>query len=292
MHPMKKYTNYGKVLAIIRVAATCWLLHALLPMRMMACFRAAYEDILNLKGVGPYTAAAIASFAYNLPYAVLDGNVFRVLSRCFGISTPIDSTTGKKEFALLANEVLDKENPAQHNQAIMDFGATVCKPANPLCAECPMQEGCDAYAAKLTNVLPVKEKKMKITTRWFTYFVFTANGETLVRKRTANDMWQELYEFYLVETDSEKLWSQADVQQYLQHHISMEEPRNIYISPMLSQQLTHQTINAVFIKIKLEQKPQNLTDELWVNQQQLQQLPFPKIINAFLNSTSFPASLF
>lgn len=239
-----------------------------------------------------YTAAAIASFAYNLPFAVLDGNVFRVLSRVFGISTPIDSTNGKKQFSILANEVLDHINPAQHNQAIMDFGATVCKPKLPLCGECPMQKDCEAYAAGTMNVLPVKEKTMKITVRWFTYFIISANGETLVRKRTGNDIWQQLYEFILVETSEEQLWTKPTVQLYLEEQLSVTDTGDIYISPLLSQQLTHQTIHAVFIKIKLKLKPASLSNELWVNEHDLQKLPFPKIINAFLNSTSFPASLF
>ncbi|MCU0351219.1 MAG: A/G-specific adenine glycosylase [Flavobacterium sp.] len=121
-------------------------------------FPTTYDELLTLKGVGPYTAAAIASFAYNLPYAVVDGNVFRVLARFFGIDTATDSTTGKQLFTQLANEVLDKVEPAKFNQAIMDFGATVCKPALPNCSSCTLQTKCTAYKKGLVNQLPIKEK--------------------------------------------------------------------------------------------------------------------------------------
>ena len=130
-----------------------------------------FETILALKGVGEYTAAAIASFAYNKPYAVVDGNVYRVLSRVFDISTPIDSTQGKKEFNHLAGELLDKNKPAIYNQAIMEFGAMQCKPINPYCAVCPLNTMCLAYSKKLVAELPVKSKKTKVRDRYFNYIV-------------------------------------------------------------------------------------------------------------------------
>jgi len=124
-------------------------------------FPSAYKDILHLKGVGPYTAAAIASFAFNLPHAVVDGNVSRVLSRFFGIATPIDSTAGKQEFTALAQALLDQQSPGIYNQAIMDFGATICKPQLPLCADCPLQAECTAFQTGKISDLPVKEKKLQ-----------------------------------------------------------------------------------------------------------------------------------
>lgn len=251
-----------------------------------------YIDILALKGVGPYTAAAIASFAFDLPHAVVDGNVFRVLARCFGIATPIDSNEGKQVFTTLANEVLDKNKPAQHNQAMMDFGATICKPVSPLCNECPLQNNCDAYQTGHVNELPVKEKTINKKTRWFTYFIFTVDDKTLVHQRSQKDVWQQLYEFYLLETETSKHWTEKDVHQFLQHQFSVSNASLRYISPMLSQQLTHQTINAVFIKIKLVQVPDVLKHYQWVTNEQLKTLTFPKIINEYLQSTSFPATLF
>ncbi len=251
-----------------------------------------YEDILALKGVGPYTAAAVASFAFDLPYAVVDGNVFRVLARCFGIGTPIDSKEGKKLFTDLATEILDKNKPAQHNQAIMDFGATICKPVGPLCNECPLQNSCFAYQTGKVNELPVKEKTILIRTRWFTYFIFTADDKTLVHQRTQKDIWQQLYEFYLVETNEYKAWNEENVNAFLHHQFSIEDFSLLYISPQLSQQLTHQTVNAVFIKIKLKKIPQVLERHQWVTGEQMQALTFPKIINEYLLSLSFQPVLF
>lgn len=251
-----------------------------------------YEDILALKGVGPYTAAAIASFAFNLPYAVVDGNVFRVLARCFGIDKPIDSNEGKHRFTALANEILDKNKPAQHNQAIMDFGATICKPVSPLCHECLLQNGCIAYQAGRVNELPVKEKTILRKTRWFTYFIFNVDDETMVHQRLQKDIWQQLYEFYLLETGENKLWKEEEVRAFLNHQFLIDDFNLLYISPQLSQQLTHQTVNAVFIKIKLKKIPTVLQGHQWVTSEQMQMLTFPKIINEYLQSLSFQPSLF
>ncbi len=251
-----------------------------------------YEDILALQGVGSYTAAAIASFAFHLPYAVVDGNVFRVLARCFGITTPIDGNKGKKVFAALANDVLDKKNSAQHNQAMMDFGATLCKPVSPFCNECPMQNGCNAYETGRVNELPVKEKVMTKKTRWFTYFIFKVNDKTLVHQRTQKDVWQQLYEFYLLETNVDTHWKENDIRLFLLHQFSINNASIHYVSPQLSQQLTHQTINAIFITIKVEEIPIVLQHYQWVNNVQIKALAFPKIINEYLQSTSFPATLF
>lgn len=255
-------------------------------------FPSAYEEILSLKGVGPYTAAAIASFGFNLPHAVVDGNVFRVLSRCFGISTPIDSTEGKKVFTSLANDVLDKKEPAKYNQAIMDFGATICKPISPVCKECPMQNGCDAYQSGTVNELPVKAKLKARRDRWFTYFVFEVDDKTLVHQRAQKDIWLQLYEFYLVETEKNKIWKEEDVLKYLDNQFEVSKGDIKYISPQISQQLTHQTVYATFIKIKLDKIPDTLQHYSWINKEGLGQLTFPKIINEYLQSLSFPATLF
>ena len=142
-----------------------------------------FEDILALKGVGNYTASAIASFAYNLPYAVVDGNVFRVLSRVFGIKKPIDSTEGKKFFSQLAFELLDKKQPGIYNQALMDFGAVICKPQNPLCNNCVFKDHCFAFKNDLVNKLPVKEKKIKIRTRWFNYLLIESRRKSLYTQK-------------------------------------------------------------------------------------------------------------
>lgn len=163
-------------------------------------FPASYPEIRSLKGVGDYTAAAIASFAFDLPYPVVDGNVFRFLSRFTGDATPIDSTAGKKHFTALASELLDPAHAAEHNQAIMEFGALHCKPANPLCESCPFQFACGALIDNQVANLPVKEKKQQVRDRWLHYFFVTNGHETLLRKRTGRDIWQGLYEFPMTET--------------------------------------------------------------------------------------------
>ncbi len=167
-------------------------------------FPTTYEGVRALKGVGDYTAAAICSMAYQMPYAVVDGNVYRVLSRVFGIETPIDSTAGKKEFTALAQNLLDKKRPGDFNQALMDFGATVCTPQTPLCKECPFAKLCAAYRTGRIEELPVKAQKTKISTRYFHYIYVEQGNFTWLHKRGAGDVWQNLYELPLVETPGPK----------------------------------------------------------------------------------------
>ena len=164
-------------------------------------FPVVYQDVLALKGVGEYTAAAICSFAYDMPYAVVDGNVYRVLSRWMGIDAPIDSTQGKKLFAQVAQELMDKKRPAIYNQAIMDFGALQCTPSSPNCLFCPLSDSCLALAQGKVDALPVKQHKTKVTNRFFNYIYVRTGGYTFIRKRTRNDIWKNLYEPLLVETD-------------------------------------------------------------------------------------------
>lgn len=162
-----------------------------------------YNEILGLKGIGEYTAAAIASFAFDKPHAVVDGNVYRVLSRVFGVETPIDSTLGKKEFNSLANELLNKKNPALHNQSIMEFGAIQCKPVSPDCNSCVLNTMCFAYSKKVVAELPIKAKKTKVRNRYFNYIVLHDKQSVFIKKRTDKDVWINLYDFPLVETDLE-----------------------------------------------------------------------------------------
>lgn len=167
---------------------------------MNGVFPTTYPEVLALKGVGEYTAAAICSFAYGMPYAVVDGNVYRVLSRYLGIDTPIDSTQGKKLFAALADEMLDKTHPAIYNQAIMDFGALQCTPASPNCLFCPLADACSALAKGVVSQLPVKQHKTKTTNRYFNYLYVRMGAYSFMHKRTGNDIWKNLFEFPLIET--------------------------------------------------------------------------------------------
>jgi A/G-specific adenine glycosylase len=250
-----------------------------------------YDAILHLKGIGPYTAAAISSFAYNLPHAVVDGNVFRVLSRFFKNATPIDSTDGKKLFTQLANEVLDKKEPGIYNQAIMDFGAVICKPKLPLCSECILQPKCAAYAEGLVNMLPVKEKKINQKTRWLYYFMIEEGEKVYVRKRGTKDIWENLYEFVLVETESstemEVLKKLPSFKKIIgKNAFSVEQVSKVY-----SQKLTHPTIHGQFIKIKLKTATL-LSGYEAVSPKQLAALPFPKFITSYLKDKNVSLNLF
>ena len=171
-------------------------------------FPTTYEGVRALKGVGDYTAAAICSFAYDMPHAVVDGNVYRVIARWMGMDVPIDSAQGKKLFAQVAGELMDEHRPALYNQAIMDFGAMQCAPSSPACISCPLADGCVGLAQGRVDVLPVKQHKTKVTHRFFNYIYVRTGGHTYIRKRTGNDIWKNLYEPLLIE--SEEDWTGKD----------------------------------------------------------------------------------
>ena len=217
-------------------------------------FPADYPSVLKLKGIGEYAAAAICSFAYGQPYAVVDGNVFRVLSRFFALSTPIDSGKGKKEFSELAQELLDKENPGLHNQAMMDLGATVCTPSSPNCAGCPLQEGCCAFADRSWASFPVKTQKTKQRDRYFYYlYIIGMDGKTYLHKREENDIWKNLYELPLIETDrklsEEELYDQSGFQPL---EAEFENLRIKKIHPPFKHVLSHQCIYACFLEVEAD----------------------------------------
>ena len=209
----------------------------------------------KLKGVGDYTAAAIASFAYNRPHAVVDGNVYRFLARYFGIKTPIDSTKGKQQFFALADELLDKKNPGNHNQAIMEFGARQCKPANPLCDTCPFNRDCYAFTKKKVQLLPVKFKKQKIKTRYFNYLFIKWRNKMYLHKRTDKDIWKNLYEFPLIETAVKTAPAVLMQSAEWKTVFGKTKLKVATVSNEYKHQLSHQTIYAVFYEITLNEKP-------------------------------------
>lgn len=261
-------------------------------------FPTTYEDIRELKGVGPYTAAAIASFAYELPHAVVDGNVYRVLSRYGGIATPIDGTAGKQQFAELAERALEVSvmPPSQHNQAMMDFGATHCKPRAPRCPVCPMQERCVGFQEKRTALLPVKSKKIKKTNRYFHYLVINHGGEVLLHKRQGKGIWRNLYEFPLLEWPEPRA-TEADIRHSApwQACLGHANARIERVSPPQRQALTHQNIQAVFWEIQVEAGNQlnaNLAPFFRSERKNLSNFAFPKIIDCYLNDNSLYLSLF
>ena len=251
-----------------------------------------YEGIRSLKGVGEYTAAAIASFAYGLPHAVVDGNVYRVLSRVFGIATPIDTTAGKKEFRALAGELLPEDRPAEYNQAIMDFGATHCTPARPKCFTCPMQAFCVAYRDDRVEKLPIKEKKLKKRNRFFHYLVVRRGENTFIRRRGPGDVWQRLYDFPLIERTELLTRTEIATDPELEKLFGFL-PEISAASIPFRQVLSHQKIQAKFFEIELPEAvrlPEN--DWIRVPYYNLKNYAFPKIITRYLGENSVPLELF
>lgn len=240
-----------------------------------------YQDIRGLKGIGDYTAAAIASFAYNLPYAVVDGNVMRVLSRYLGINEPIDSTQGKKMLAEAAQELLDKKNPAVYNQAIMEFGATYCVPVKPNCENCVFKTACEAFRLKKVNELPVKSKKTKIKQRYFHYLIIEHKGKTFLQKRSADDIWQGLYEFPLIETDKsldfEELIKQSEIKKFFNN----ESIQLIKTSNDKKHVLSHQHIHARFFHIKTN-RLMKLEAYKKTSMSELDKYALPRLIHRYL----------
>lgn len=251
-----------------------------------------YESILALKGVGPYTAAAISSFAYNLPYAVVDGNVFRVLARVFGIKTAVDSSDGKKYFTELANELLDKQQPGQYNQAIMDFGATVCRPAAPLCTNCIFKKRCYAFLHDRVNELPVKEKKIRIRKRWFHYLVLEYKKTVAIRRRTGKDIWQGLYEFPLIEKGKEANAKEVLKQAEKDKWLDKLQYETVAVSPVFKQQLSHQLITGRFFYLRLKQKTNLNGDWSWIAKSGISRYAFPGIINQYFEDQTGNRDLF
>ncbi len=245
-------------------------------------FPNSYESIKQLKGVGDYTAAAISSFAFKLPYAVVDGNVYRVLSRLFNIHTPINSSKGKKEFQLLANELLNKKKPDAHNSALMEFGALWCKPKNPKCEECPLNTYCLAYEKNTTTALPIKDKKIKIKTRYFHYFIFNYKNKIYLQKRILKDIWQNLYEFYLIETEKE-----LDVTNLLNNKTINSIAGNFELLSITNQKkhiLSHQHIYANFYEIKVK-KPIKSNSLIEINREEIINYSLPQMIIKYLKTT-------
>jgi A/G-specific adenine glycosylase len=245
-------------------------------------FPADYAAILGLKGVGAYTAAAIASFAYNQPYAVLDGNVFRVLSRIFYIDQPIDTTEGKKYFAALAQSILPGDKAGEYNQAIMDFGAVICKPS-PACARCFFNRHCKAYLLGKQLAVPVKSKRTLVRERWFQYLVLEHEGRIAIRQRTAKDIWQNLYEFFLLETTEAEApaavlaqWRKAYGIQAADYSIAGQGIEKV-------QRLSHQLIHFSFVHLQLAKRLPVQGME-WVPRPSLAQYPFPKTLQQYLQA--------
>lgn len=275
------YTRCKNLLATARVIST---IHK-------GKFPDNYEAIKKLKGIGPYTAAAIASFAFNEAQAVVDGNVQRVIARYFGITTPVDTTAGKKLYQELAQALLDKAQPGLYNQAIMDFGAVICKPQNPLCTECIQQEECEAFQHGLVKQLPVKEKTLQKKERWLYYFLIQVKDKIYIRKRTGKDIWENLHEFVLFEPDS-ALQGNFEQLPFLKELLGKQSFKVTSISKLFRQQLTHQTIHGQFITVQVNKPVDALKHYILAERAGLSEYAFPRFINMFLEDTSGQAQLF
>ena len=236
-----------------------------------------YEKIIALKGVGAYTAAAISSFAFGLPHAVLDGNVYRVLARFFGIASLIDTPAAQKQFSALAQCLLDSANPAAHNQAIMDFGAICCTPQQPRCPECPLHAECLAFQTGKVNELPLKSKGLVKKKRDFYYLIFNYRESVFIRKRTGKDIWRGLWEF-----------------PQIQHPIETSPvgAGSVRVSRPFRQLLTHQEVTAIFFEINL---PDDISDAIFQNplfdgcelkprKELKKNIAFPKVIDCYLQN--------
>jgi len=243
-----------------------------------------YHALRSLKGIGEYTSAAILSFAFNKKFPVVDGNVFRLLSRYFGIETSIDSSAGKKEFYKLAEELMANHPPADFNQAIMEFGARQCKPVNPDCHSCPLNLTCFAFAKNKVKYLPVKNQKSKIKNRYFNYLVIHKNGKLALNKRSEKDIWKSLYDFPLIET-SKKVSERKLIASEEWKEIFGKSKINISsVSREHKHVLSHQHIHAKFYEVKLSaEKDMRSNNKLvLVPKNNLEKYAVPKLIENYL----------
>ncbi len=249
-------------------------------------FPADFEQLKRLQGIGDYTAAAIASIAFNLPHAVIDGNVYRVLARLYDINTPININDGQKLFAELADELLNREQPGLHNQAMMEFGALHCTPKNPNCLLCPLQAQCLAFAHQTVMQRPVKLPKVKVTTRYFNYLVLRINDCVYLHKRSDNDIWKNLYDFPCIESQKSMTVDEVIASEEFIQLIENKPFTIIKSSPIFTHKLTHRTLLAQFIEIKLEQELLQIqTKDLFLARQtELGSFPIPRLIDLYLNN--------
>ena len=241
--------------------------HAARQIVALGRFPDTYDEIKRLKGVGDYTAAAIASFAFHLPVAAVDGNAYRVLARVFGISTPINTTRGKKEFTQLAQSLLPTERPHDFNQAMMDFGSVVCTPTAPHCTDCPLADRCEALHNNKVEVLPVKEKRLKVKERRMVYVYLRCQGKTVLRRRGAGDIWQGLYEplTFIPEGDNVRLR---------------------FLRGGVKHVLTHRIIMADFYLAEADHFPSLPDDYFWVEETDLDRYAVPRLVEKLIATVS------
>ncbi len=246
-----------------------------------------YERIRALKGVGDYTAAAIASFAFGLPHAVVDGNVYRVLSRYFGVDMPIDTTAGKRYFAALAAEVLDKSRPAHYNQAIMDFGALQCTPHCDAerCAACPLADSCKAHAEGHPEFYPQKQRTTSVQERHLTYLYISVGGYTCLRRRAGGDIWQGLYEPLVLESEGRLAERELMKRSPVKELLAGQGARLTLLKQGVRHQLSHRLLIVDFYRLEPEARPEVPTEGLeevgyvWVPTSELGRYAVPRLVS-------------
>lgn len=240
-----------------------------------------YDKLIKLKGIGNYTASAILSFAFDKPFAVIDGNVLRVLSRFTGHYFNIYTAEGKKNFEVQANLFLHKEKSALYNQAIMDLGATICKPKNPLCDICPLQSHCVAYNKHLIDVLPLKKKKLILKNRYFHFILAKKNNQILIIKRNEKDIWHNLYTIPMIELENNNKTQLLNIEMNIQ-----------YLNIEMQQLLTHQRINGFFYISNSTKKIEKMfKNAIWVQVKELPNYTFPRIIISFFQKMNYLSEL-
>ncbi|MEN8117125.1 MAG: A/G-specific adenine glycosylase [Bacteroidota bacterium] len=239
-----------------------------------------YEDILKLKGIGEYTAAAITSIAFNLPYPTVDGNIYRFLSRYFGIETPIDTGKGKKEFRELSGELISESDPGFHNQALMEFGALQCIPKSPDCKNCLVMHTCFAAKNNAAEKFPVKTKKGKQTKRYFYYYLINSNDSVYLEKRTKNDIWRNLYQLPMIESKqnfSDKELLDAELPFINDGHLNLKS-----VSKQKKHILSHQVIFAKVIIAEINEDVKTSDSLIRVNKKDIYKFAVPKLVEQFL----------
>lgn len=250
-----------------------------------------FKELLSLKGIGPYTAAAIASFAFGQAVPVVDGNVYRVFSRLFGLTSDISRPSTYKEFFLLGEQLIDQEQPGTFNQAVMEFGALHCTPQKPLCLQCPLSAVCHAFEYDKQKELPVKKGKIKVKHRYFHYFlIHNKDGQLLMRKRGPNDIWQGLYDFFLIEAGE---FQEPDtINDHLFQQLMAQNSILTKESGEYKHQLTHQRLHVKFFEVQasntviemlMKKEPELKLFELG----KTEDLPKPILIKNYLQNLRF-----
>ncbi len=245
-----------------------------------------FQGLLQLKGVGRYTAAAIASICYDEPIAAVDGNVSRVIARLYGVENAVNSTPGARQIEALAQELVDRKDPGTHNQAMIDFGAMICVPASPECPGCPCAGGCNANLSGRVDQIPVKTPKQTPAKRWFYYYLILCRGKTILTKRGEKDIWRSLYQFPVLESKTP-----LPEKELVSTHVPapmISRLQQVSLSAPIIHQLTHRTIHAQFIHLEVSSLPENLPAG-WMNisLQDLDKYPVPRLIHRYLESVKF-----